>query len=200
MDFPREHWAQISSTNPLERVNKEIKRRSDVVGIFPNDAAIVRLVGALMIETNDEWAVARRYMGLESLPRITDTHQSGCPRRGYLISSSPSEGRPSYTTPRGTTEKVEVEVEVPRRARPQILVHQIVESRPVIRRDHALHLGPWKGAPEAEAISPAARPALSPEPVGEQQEHLQDADDRFRVEPRRLGIEVQTEGGRSVTS
>jgi transposase-like protein len=79
MDFPREHWAQISSTNPLERVNKEIKRRSDVVGIFPNDAAIIRLVGALMIETNDEWAVARRYMGLESLARITDTHNVRLP-------------------------------------------------------------------------------------------------------------------------
>ncbi len=72
MDFPREHWPQIASTNPLERVNKEIKRRSDVVGIFPNDEAIVRLVGALMIETNDEWAVARRYMGLGSLARIND--------------------------------------------------------------------------------------------------------------------------------
>ncbi|PWR00984.1 IS256 family transposase [Meridianimarinicoccus roseus] len=79
MDFPREHWAQISSTNPLERVNKEIKRRSNVVGIFPNDAAIIRLVGALMIETNDEWAVARRYMGLESLARITDTHNVRLP-------------------------------------------------------------------------------------------------------------------------
>jgi len=77
MDFPREHWAQIASTNPLERVNKEVKRRSDVVGIFPNDAAIIRLVGALMIETNDEWAVARRYMGLESLARVgnTDNHR-----------------------------------------------------------------------------------------------------------------------------
>ena len=73
MDFPCEHWPQIASTNPLERVNKEIKRRSDVVGIFPNDEAIVRLVGALMIETNDEWAVARRYMGLGSLARINDT-------------------------------------------------------------------------------------------------------------------------------
>jgi len=86
MDFPREHWPQIASTNPLERVNKEIKRRSDVVGVrrefcppdrilillTPNDAAILRLVGALMLETNDEWAVARRYMGLESLARITD--------------------------------------------------------------------------------------------------------------------------------
>jgi transposase-like protein len=71
MDFPREHWPQIASTNPLERINKEIKRRSDVVGIFPNDEAIIRLVGALMLETNDEWAVARRYMSLEALARVT---------------------------------------------------------------------------------------------------------------------------------
>lgn len=69
---PREHWAQIASTNPLERVNREVKRRSDVIGIFPNDEAIVRLVGALMLETNDEWAVARRYMSLETLARVTD--------------------------------------------------------------------------------------------------------------------------------
>ena len=62
MDFPREHWPQIASTNPLERVNREIKRRADVVGIFPNDDAIIRLVGALMLEINDEWAVARRYL------------------------------------------------------------------------------------------------------------------------------------------
>jgi putative transposase len=73
MDFPREHWPQIASTNPLERVNREIKRRADVVGIFPNDDAIVRLVGALMLETNDEWTVARRYMSLETLARVTDT-------------------------------------------------------------------------------------------------------------------------------
>ncbi len=72
MAFPREHWAQISSTNPLERVNKEIKRSSDVVGIFPNDEAIIRLVGALMLEQNDEWAVARRYMALETLATIVD--------------------------------------------------------------------------------------------------------------------------------
>ncbi len=73
MSFPREHRAQIASTTPLERVNREVKRRSDVVGIFPNDEAIVRLVGALMLETNDEWALARRYMSLESLARVTDT-------------------------------------------------------------------------------------------------------------------------------
>ena len=73
MDFPKDHWPQISSTNPLERLNKEIKRRSDVVGIFPSDAAIIRLVGALMLETNDEWAVARRYMSLETLARLAHT-------------------------------------------------------------------------------------------------------------------------------
>lgn len=61
MSFPRGHGPQIASTNPLERVNREIKRRADVIGIFPNDPAIVRVVGALMLETNDEWAVARRY-------------------------------------------------------------------------------------------------------------------------------------------
>jgi putative transposase len=73
MDYPKEHWAQIASTNPLERVNKEIKRRADVVGIFPNDEAVVRLVGALMLEQSDEWAVSRRYFSLESLARLADT-------------------------------------------------------------------------------------------------------------------------------
>ena len=72
MDYPRDHWAQIASTNPLERVNRGIKWRADVIGIFPNDDAIIRLVGALMLETNDEWTVARRYMSLETLARVTD--------------------------------------------------------------------------------------------------------------------------------
>ena len=70
MDFPREHWAQIA--NPIERLNGEVKRRSDVVGIFPNDRAVVRLVGALMLEQNDEWAVCRRYMALEGLKPVSD--------------------------------------------------------------------------------------------------------------------------------
>ena len=68
------HGAQIASTNPLERVNHEVKRRADVIGIFPNDGAIIRLVGALMLETNDEWAVARRYMSLETLAHVSDNH------------------------------------------------------------------------------------------------------------------------------
>ena len=61
MGFPKEHRSQIASTNPIERVNNEIKRRSRVVGIFPNNAAIVRLVGALLIAQTDEWHITRRY-------------------------------------------------------------------------------------------------------------------------------------------
>jgi hypothetical protein len=60
--FPRAHWLQIHSTNPLERLNAEIKRRTNVVGIFPNDAAITRLVGAMLLEQNDEWCLNGRYM------------------------------------------------------------------------------------------------------------------------------------------
>ena len=70
--FPKEHWPQIASTNPLERLNGEIKHRSDVVGIFPNDRAVLRLIGALMLEQNDEWAVSRRYMSLESFLILSD--------------------------------------------------------------------------------------------------------------------------------
>jgi putative transposase len=72
MDFPKAHRTQIASTNPLERVNAEIKRRTDVIGIFPNDAAIVRLVGALLLEQNDEWQLQRRYMQLEGLQTVSD--------------------------------------------------------------------------------------------------------------------------------
>ena len=70
--FPAAHWSKLRSTNPLERLNKEIGRRSDVVGIFPNDAAAIRLIGAMLIEQNDEWLVCRRYLSEESLALVLE--------------------------------------------------------------------------------------------------------------------------------
>ena len=69
MAFPAEHWSKLRSTNPLERLSREIGRRSDVVGIYPNDAALIRLAGALLLEQN-EWLIGRRYLSVESLSRL----------------------------------------------------------------------------------------------------------------------------------
>jgi putative transposase len=73
MTFPKEHRAKLHSTNPIERLNGEIKRRTEVVGIFPNEAAITRLIGAILMEQSDEWAVQRaRYMTLETMAPVSD--------------------------------------------------------------------------------------------------------------------------------
>ncbi len=80
MSFPAPHRAKLHSTNPLERLNGEIKRRTEVVGIFPNEAAITRLVGAILLEQNDEWAVQRaRYMTLETITALGDDPLVGLP-------------------------------------------------------------------------------------------------------------------------
>ena len=80
MSFPAQHRAKLHSTNPLERLNGEIKRRTEVVGIFPNEAAITRLVGAILLEQNDEWAVQRaRYMTLETITALGDDPLVGLP-------------------------------------------------------------------------------------------------------------------------
>ena len=74
MSFPRQHRTKLHSTNPIERLNKEVKRRADVVGIFPNEASILRLIGAVLFEQNDEWQTSSRYMMVEAFARI-DTEE-----------------------------------------------------------------------------------------------------------------------------
>ena len=108
MAFPPEHWSELRSTNPLQRVNREIGRRSDVVGIFPNDISAIRLAGALLIEQNDEWIVCRRYLSEDSMRAIryaqTDREDSllqsqrrwtGSPPQPEPLRPSPTS---SYTT------------------------------------------------------------------------------------------------------
>jgi putative transposase len=74
MSFPEEHWTRIYSTNPLERLNKEVKRRTNVVGIFPGGASVIRLVGAVLMEISDEWQVTRRYF-----PGLRPGQAARCP-------------------------------------------------------------------------------------------------------------------------
>ena len=77
MAFPQEHWARIDSTNPLERLNREVKRRSEVVGVFPDTASVLRLVGSVLIEQDDEWQVERRYFSQESMQRRKQAEAGG---------------------------------------------------------------------------------------------------------------------------
>ena len=97
MSFPAQHRAKLHSTNPLERLNGEIKRPTEVLGIFPNEAAITGLVGALLLEQNDEWTVQRaRYMTMETITTLGDDHAVSLPAMA---------GLPQSTTSRDTTRR-----------------------------------------------------------------------------------------------
>jgi putative transposase len=99
--LPREHWSKLRSTNPLERMNREIGRRTDVAGIFPNDAALLRLAGALLIEQNDEWLIARRYLSQESLELVLVDEPA--PKEATQPTPALTDQRRSSATPRHAT-------------------------------------------------------------------------------------------------
>ncbi len=90
MSFPVEHWSRLYSTNPLERLNREIRRRTDVVGVFP-DAAALRLVGMLLVEQADEWEAERRYFSQESMRRAVTRggEEASLPKEGHLSRLAP---------------------------------------------------------------------------------------------------------------
>src|SRR4029078_11385996 len=103
LTFPAQHRTKLHSTNPLERLNKEVKRRADVVGIFPSEQSIVRLIGAVLLEANDEWQLQHRYMGVEAMaemlsPAPTNETLQLPPRSARAVAtSSPSANSTTLT-------------------------------------------------------------------------------------------------------
>ena len=99
MSFPRQHRTKLHSTNPIERLNKEVKRRADVVGIFPNEASIMRLIGAVLFEQNDEWQTSSRYMMVEAFAQIDKRGDRSHPQHNHKSRLIMTSGHPeNYTS------------------------------------------------------------------------------------------------------
>ncbi|TXR51588.1 transposase, partial [Quadrisphaera setariae] len=102
--FPAAHWKKIWSTNPLERLNKEVKRRTDVVGVFPNDAALLRLTACVLIEAHDEWAAGeRRYLSEASMAALNGTNIAALPALSSTVPGAVTDGGISIDTGAATT-------------------------------------------------------------------------------------------------
>ena len=76
MAFPPEHWTRLSSSNPLERLNREVKRRTDIVGVFPDQEAVIRLVGSVLQELDNEWQVERQYFSQDSMRKVREPQEA----------------------------------------------------------------------------------------------------------------------------
>ncbi len=172
MAFPRQHRTKLHSTNPIERLNKEVKRRADVVGIFPNEASIMRLIGAVLFEQNDEWQTSSRYMMVEAFAQIDteeiDPISASRPKAAWIDALQPA-GK--YTS---STDVIQRRAENIPASRTQSGLALVIDdpqtwssatrrnSRPRSRRSSTSQWG--RRSPVATASSPTPRPPARPEP------------------------------------
>jgi Transposase, Mutator family len=184
--FPRAVWRQIWSNNPNERLNREIRRRTDVGGIFPDRNSIIRLVGAVLAEQNDEWTDGRRYLGLDVLAKADSPSSPPTPRRTphpparSAPDQTTNDESPSYTTPRDLTTAARQQTQPRRRGQPP------AHAPPTHHRTR--HLTTGAGAfPQSPTTHPWQQP---PAPLGKWQQLLQSPSCRDCPLGRRLQARI----------